>query len=147
MTIAMSTRPWRNQCAGLTLFEAILALLLLAICLVPASNALRDAVAHAPDTDKAARDLDCVSSQMESVLAEPYGRLLASAGNDGTASSYSTNADGDCPAVAVFIARYGNDQTGKIGAGGDSDHLLYVETRLADAGAGNRLPLATLVTR
>lgn len=143
----MSIRPWRQQCAGLTLFEAVLALLLLAVCLVPASEALRDAVAHAPASDAAARDLDCVSSRMEIVLAEPYQRLLANAGNAGTPSGYSSDAGEGCPAVAVYIARYGNGKSGKIGPGGDSEHLLYVGAELADANAGNRLPLATLVTR
>lgn len=143
----MSTRPRRQQCAGLTLFEAVLALLLLAVCLVPASEALRDAVAHSPAADAAARDLDCVSSRMETVLAEPYQRLLASAGNATTPSSHSTAADGECPAVAVYIARYGEDKSGTIGPGGDGEHLLYVGAELADANAGNRFPLATLVTR
>lgn len=142
----MSIRPWRKQCAGLTLFEAVLALLL-AVCLVPATDALRDAVAHAPDADAAARDLDCVSSRMELVLAEPYQRLLASAGNAGTPSRYSSDAADGCPAVAVYIARYGNQKTVTIGPGGDSEHLLYVGAELADPNAGNRLPLATLVAR
>lgn len=143
----MSIRPWRSQCAGLTLFEAVLALLLLAVCLVPASEALRDAVAHAPGADAAARDLDCVSSRMELVLAEPYQRLLASAGNAGTPSSYSAAGADGCPAIAVYITRYGNEKSLNIGPGGDSEHLLYVGAELADASAGNRLPLATLVTR
>lgn len=142
----MSTRSWRKQCAGLTLFEAMLALLLLAVCLAPALDALGDAVAHAPGADAAARDLDCVSSRMEVVLAEPYQRLLASAGDTGTPSRYSSDAGEGCPAVAVYIARYGNDKSGKIGPAGDSDYLLYVGAELADANASNRSLLATLVT-
>lgn len=147
MQATMSTILRRKQCAGLTLFEALLALLLLAVCLVPASEALRDAVAQAPQAGNAARDLDCVSSRMEVVLAEPYQRLLASAGDAAAPSAYSTAGAEDCPAIAVYIARYGNDKTGKIGSGADGDHLLYVAAELADAGAGNRFPLATLVTR
>lgn len=147
MPVLMSTRPWRKQCAGLTLFEAVLALLLLAVCLAPALDALRDAIAHAPSADAAARDLDCVSSRMELVLAEPYQRLLASAGNPGTPSSYSAAAGDGCPAIAVYIARYGNEKNVTIGPGGDSDHLLYVGAELADPNAGNRLPLTTLITR
>lgn len=147
MPVPMSNRPRRTRCAGLTLFEAVLALLLLAVCLVPATDALRDAVAHAPGADAAARDLDCVSSKMEVVLAEPYQRLLDSAGNAGTPSSYSAPAGEECPAIAVYVARYGNSRSYKIGPGGDSDHLLYVGAELADPNAGNRLPLATLVTR
>jgi len=147
MPATISIAPLRQRCAGVTLFEAMLALLLLAVCLVPASEALRDAVAHAPQADAAARELDCVSSRMETVLAQPYQRLLTSAGNATTPSAYSTSPDMDCPAIAVYIARYGNLKTGRIGPGGDSDNLLYVGAELADAGAGNRFPLATLVSR
>lgn len=143
----MSIRPRRARCAGLTLFEALLALLLLAVCLAPALDALRDAVAQAPVSDAAARDLDCVSSRMELVLAEPYQRLLASAGNGTTPSGYSADAGDGCPAVAVYVARYGIEKSGAIGPGGDSNHLLYVGAELADPNAGNRFTLATLVTR
>lgn len=136
-----------RRCAGLTLFEALLALLLLGVCLVPASEALRDAVAGAPAAGAAARELDCVSSRMETVLAEPYQRLLASAGDPATPSSYSSAGADGCPAVAVYIARYGDDASGRIGAGGAGSHLLYVGAELADARTGNRYPLATLVTR
>ena len=84
---------------------------------------------------------------METVLAEPYQRLLASAGSASTPSHYSAAGDGECPAVTVYIARYGKDKAGTIGPDGDGEHLLYVGAELADANAGNRFPLATLVTR
>jgi len=137
----------RRHSAGMTLFEAVLALLLLAVCLVPAANALRGAIAAPLDNEAAARALDCVSSRMETVLAEPYARLLASAGDLSKPSAYSTPEADGCPAVSVFITRYGNDKTAQLGATGNGEHLLYVGAELAAAGAANRFPLVTLVTR
>lgn len=147
MPDSLSKRAWRHRCAGMTLLEAVLAVLLLSICLVPAANALRSAIAAPFDSESAARDLDCVSSRMETVLAEPYLRLLAAAGDASAPSAYSTPADSDCPAIAVAITRYGNDTTGRMGPAGNGEHLLYVGARLADPGAANRFLLATLVTR
>lgn len=136
----------RNRHAGMTLLESMVAVLLLSVCLVPAADALRDALASSPAGEHRARELDCVSSRMEVVLAEPYQRLLSRAGDITRPSDYSSAAQEGCPAIAVYIARYGDDTTRKIGPG-SSDHLLYVGAELADAGAAHRFPLATLVSR
>jgi hypothetical protein len=132
---------------GMTLVEAVVALLLLSVCLVPAANALRTALAAPGNTALAGRDLDCVSARMETVLAEPYERLLAAAGSLTARSSYSAAATAACPAISVFVARYGNDATVKLGTGGAGDNLLYIDVRLADTNAGNAFPLTTLVAR
>lgn len=147
MSLSLSIRTRRRSSAGMTLLEAVLAVLLLSVCLVPAANALHAAIAAPRENEAAARDLDCVSSRMETVLAEPYGRLLAKAGNLATPSAYSTPEGDGCPAVSVFITRYGNDKTARLGATGNGEHLLYVGAELAAAGAANRFPLVTLVTR
>ncbi|HEX8604076.1 MAG TPA: hypothetical protein VF774_15625 [Pseudoduganella sp.] len=133
--------------AGMTLVEAVIALLLLSVCLVPAANALRGAIAAPGNTALAGRDLDCVSARMESVLAEPYERLLAKAGTITVASSYSAAASAACPAISVFIARYGVDSSYTLGTSGAGDNLLYVGVRLADTKAGNGFPLTMLVAR
>lgn len=137
----------RHRAAGMTLLEALLALLLLAVCLVPAANALHGAIGAPGASAQAARDLDCVGSRMEAVLAEPYPRLLAAAGNAGTASALSSAASAACPAIEVTIARYGVDRSRKLGPDGSGEHLLHVGARLADEHAGNRFALDTLVTR
>ncbi|WBS01067.1 prepilin-type N-terminal cleavage/methylation domain-containing protein [Pseudoduganella sp. SL102] len=139
--------PARRAAAGMTLVEAVVALLLLSVCLVPAANALRGAIAAPGNTALAGRDLDCVTARMETVLGESYARLLAAAGSMTARSAYSTAANAACPAINVFIARYGNDDTVRLGTSGAGDNLLYVGVRLADTGAGNAFPLATLVTR
>lgn len=129
----------------MTLIEALLALVLLSVCLIPAANALRGAVAVPADSALAAQQLDCVSALMEKVVAEPFGDLLAAAGAPDAASRYSTVAGVQCPALTVTITRFGIDSTRKIGAGGTGNHLLRVTTALA--APDGRFPLTALVTR
>jgi len=142
-----SSSPMQRAAAGMTLVEAVIALLLLSICLIPAANALRGALAAPGNMAQAGRDLDCVSARMETVLGEAYERLLAAAGAIATPSAYSATATTACPAISVFVARYGIDGTKKLGTDGAGDNLLYVEVRLADAKAANAFPLTTLVAR
>lgn len=147
MSASISSSPLQRAAAGMTLVEAVIALLLLSVCLIPAANALRGAIAAPGNTAQAGRNLDCVSARMETVLAEPYDRLLAAAGALGTPSAYSAAASAACPALSVFIARYGNDSAQTLGTLGAGDNLLYVSTRLADKNAGNAFPMTTLVAR
>jgi prepilin-type N-terminal cleavage/methylation domain-containing protein len=138
--------PLRRNAAGFTLLETVVALLLLAICLVPAANALSGAVAAPARTATAARNLDCVGSLMETVLAEPYDRLLSLAMTPGV-SVYPVPVDVACPPRKVVIARYGVESTGQIGPGGTSNYLLSVSVGLANAADGNPFTLTTLVAR
>ncbi|GGX80287.1 prepilin-type N-terminal cleavage/methylation domain-containing protein [Pseudoduganella dura] len=147
MSKPFPSSPKQRAAAGMTLVEAVVALLLLSVCLIPAANALRGAIAAPGNTALAGRDLDCVSARMETVLAEPYERLLAAAGTTTALSAYSARETAACPAVGVSIARYGNDTTKAIGTAGAGDNLLYVQARLADTKAGNTFPLTTLVAR
>jgi hypothetical protein len=136
----------------MTLLEAVFALLLLSVCLIPAANALRGAINVPADSALAARELDCVSTLMDTVLAEHYADLLSAAGAPDAPSVYSTPGGArapampdHCPALTVTITRYGVDSTRKIGLGGTGEHLLRVTTALA-APAG-RWPMTTLVAR
>lgn len=131
----------------MTLVEAIVALLLLSVCLVPAANALRGALAAPGNTALAGRDLDCVSARMETVLGESYERLLAAAKTMTTATTYSTLATTTCPALSVFIARYGNDASVTLGTSGAGDNLLYVGVRVAGTQGRDGFPLTTLVAQ
>jgi len=132
--------------AGFTLLEALLALMLLAICLVPAASALRGAVQAPAVATASVRNLDCVSTLMETVLAESYARLLSYATSN-AASAYPVPNDPNCPARTVQIARYGNESTRRIGPGGTSDYLLMVSVGLSNAADGNPYTLSTLVAR
>lgn len=118
---------------------------LLAVCLVPAANALRGAVQAPGASAAAAHNLDCVVTLMETVLAEPYARLQSLATSSGVANYPSD--DPNCPARSVTIWRYGNNNTGKIGPGGNGDYLLYVSVALKNPADGNPYTLTTLVAR
>ena len=143
--------PPARAAAGMTLLEAVFALLLLSVCLIPAANALRGAINVPADSALAARELDCVSTLMESVLAEPYGNLYAAVGEPDAPSTYSTPAGAnalptapDCPPMTVTITSYGTDRTRKLDATGTSSYLLRV---VAFVTADGRFPLATLVAQ
>jgi len=146
----MSTMKVRHRkprrSAGFTLIEAVIALMLLAVCLLPAADALRNAVAAPDAAASAARKLDCVSSLMETVLAEPYNRLLSFATASG-ASPYPIPDDAACPQRSVTIARYGKTSNRSFGFGATDDYLLYVSVALADPADGNPFTLTTLVAR
>jgi type II secretory pathway pseudopilin PulG len=142
----MHFHPRRTHVAGFTLLEVVFALLLLGVCLIPAANALRAAVGTPGVTTLAARNLDCVSSLMEQVMAEPYVRLLGYATASGV-SAYPVPTDAGCPARQVTIQRYGNDATKLIGPGGTGDYLLYISVALADPADGNPFTFRTLVAR
>ena len=146
MSFPKDRRRTPRHAAGFTLLEALLALFLLTGCLLPAADALRGAVQAPAVSAGAARKLDCVGALMDTVLAEPYARLLSLATDNGPAA-YPVPDDPACPARKVTIARYGTESTRKIGPGGTSDYLLFVSVGLADAADGNPYTLTTLVAR
>lgn len=131
--------------AGFTLLEVVCALLLLAVCLLPAATALQSATAAPAAAAAAAHNLDCVSSLMETVLSEPYTRLLSMATNTNK-SAYPLPDDG-CPARAVRIQRYGKTSTRSFGFNTTDDDLLFVSVALDDPSNGNPYALTTLVSR
>ncbi len=150
MASTMRMPPVRAA-AGMTLLEAVFALLLLSVCLIPAANALHGAINVPADSALAASELDCVSALMESVLAEPYGNLYAAVGEPNAPSAYSTPAGAsalptapDCPPMTVTITSYGIDRGRTLSAAGTSKYLLRVVTSVA---ADGRFPLSTLVAQ
>ncbi len=151
MSTSIHAARRRAAATGMTLLEAVFALLLLSVCLIPAANALRSGISVPANSALAARELDCVSALMESVLAEPYGNLFAAVGEPDAPSRYST-PDGasaprtapGCPPMTVTITSYGIDRTRKLGAAGTSAYLLRVVTSLT---ADGRFPLTTLVAQ
>lgn len=140
-------RPAPRLPRGFTLLEGLFALLLLGVCLIPATYALRDAVAAPAGNALAARNLDCVGTLMETVLATPYDQLFALATSNGP-SAYPVPVDPNCPARQVTIQRYGNDGNRQLGPSATpSAYLLYVSVALANASDGNPFTLTTLVAR
>ena len=86
--------PGQRQ-SGLTYVEVLVATLILATALVPALQALHGAAQTASVVAGQSAQRLRLGSALETVLAEPYGNLLAAAGavNDrGTPTSYSDPA-------------------------------------------------------
>ncbi|NGZ85249.1 hypothetical protein [Duganella aceris] len=138
-----AVRHARN--AGLAYVEVVMATLLMMLCLIPAVNAMRASIGAPAVAALSANGLQCVKSQMETVLAEPYLKLLAAAGNVGTPSAtYSLPADASCPARNVYIARYNGDNPATYSS--SNTNLLYISVRLADPTLAP-MPLTTLVAR
>jgi hypothetical protein len=141
MTIVM-----RARVAGLAYVEVVVAVLLVAVCIVPAANAIKNATGAPAVAALSAQSLACVKSQMESVLAEPYPKLLAaaSASISVPAAAYSQGADAACPARNVYIARYNGDTPATFSQ--TDTHLLFVRVNIANATLAP-MPLTTLVSR
>lgn len=115
----------RNQ-AGLTLVEVLVAMMLLAIVLVPAIQALQTGIVgtdvHADIADNQLR----LTSRIEELLAEPYSNLAdaaAAAGSPSMPTSYS-DAAGPPGRLIVYLSEADGDNA-------DADNDLFTGT---DAG-------------
>jgi Tfp pilus assembly protein PilV len=97
--------------AGFAYIEVLVAVLLLALCALPAANAVRNGLNAADAAPKRAAALRCMRDKMEAVLAEPYDNLLA-AQNGNQPTSYSENAGGGCVERRVYIDVYRQDGSG-----------------------------------
>jgi len=108
--------PRVDLAAGFAYVEVLVAVVLLALCAVPAANAVKHALNTADIAPARAMALRCMRDKMESVLAEPYENLLtAQNGTQKTAYSEKATANG-CVAREVYIGVYqqnGSDDTAK----------------------------------
>lgn len=95
----------RALAAGFAYIEILVAVLLLALCAVPAANAVRNGLNAADAVSAKANELRCMRDMMETVLAEPYARLLA-AKNGRSPTAYSAAAGGGCVERRVYIDVY-----------------------------------------
>lgn len=86
---------------GFAYVEIIVAALMLALCAVPAANAIKNGLNAAQAGQGKGRELRCIRNRMETVLAEPYQNLSAAAGT----SNYHLDADSDCIARDVTITQ------------------------------------------
>jgi len=121
---------------GFSLVEIVVAVMLLAVCLVPAANALRGSLAMPAIAADADTRLACVKSVMEGVMAESYVKLLAAARASTVATTYSSAQTAGCPAIAVYVTSCRPGTSSYFYPGTDTD-LLYVRVRLADAALGS----------
>jgi hypothetical protein len=132
--------------AGISYAEVLVALLVLALALVPALDALSVGVASSSQPATSAIDHYWTLGRLEEVLAEPIALLDAAAsaaGGPTTPTSYS-DAIGAPNRLLVFVARYDGDDADGDGdpfTGGDAG-LLHVRVALASGAA----ELSALVT-
>lgn len=153
----MTAHPQRRQPAclrlprqtGFSYIEVILAVLLMTVCLVPALDALRNAIGSPLMAQGSAQGLVCVRNLMEQVVAEPYRNLLlAAGGNTVPAAAYSLVADAACPARNVTIAMY--DPTRAPAFVASDSGLLYITVAAQNTSvtpATTFFSLTTLVAR
>lgn len=91
----------RRQARGFAYVEVVVAAVLLALCAVPAANAIKNGLDASGATQAKGRELRCLRNHMESVLAEPYQNLSAAA----RSNAYHRDADSDCIARDATISQ------------------------------------------
>jgi len=116
----------RSRQAGFSYAEALLAVTVLAIALVPALETLQTAFTGTAVTETVVQWQQQLATRIEEVLAEPFTTLAAAAlaaGSETVPSSYSDPSGGPDRAL-VFLSRYDGDNA-------DSDDNPFTGT---DAG-------------
>lgn len=141
----------RAPAAGLSYIEVMVALVLLAICALPAADAIRSALRATEAGTVQARELRCLKNRMENVVAESYDDLWKAVEGQNTPSSYSLPADagpnGECGVRNVYISKYVH-HFGAAGQVLEADNLAEDTLLLVTvSGAGGSYPLTTLVDR
>ena len=95
----------QQRCGGFSYVETMIAVVLLAIIAVPASDAVKNGLDAARIARDKAQELRCMKNDMESMLAQPYQTLWADA--RGMAQpSYTRPADASCTGREVYITKY-----------------------------------------
>ena len=113
--------------AGLTLVEVLVSMVLLAILLIPAINALQTGIVGTEVHGDVATSHYRLTSRIEELLAEPFSDLsdaALAAGSATTPSSYSEPA-GPPGRLLVYLSLYDGDN-----ADADNDPFTGVESDL-----------------
>jgi len=135
VTVPHSLRA--NRQAGISYAEALLAVVVLAVAVVPALETLDTAFTGAAVSEAVIQWRHALATRMEDVRAEPFAGLDAAAqvaGSPTIPTSYSDPAGGP-DRVLVFLSRYDGDN-----ADADNDPftgtdagLLWVRTAIENA--------------
>lgn len=88
---------------GFSFLEIMVAVLVLAVCVVPMAEAVRNGLSASTIAVDKASDLRCMKNTMETVMAESYQTLWTAAASDGGAS-YVLPQDDACARVARTLA-------------------------------------------
>jgi len=123
--------------AGLTLVEVLVSVVLLAILLVPAMQALQTGVVGAEVHSDIAASNARITSRIEELLSEPFEDLASAAtaaGAPTVASSYS-EVSGTPGRLLVYLSAYDGDNADADSnpfTGTDSD-LLWIRVDIEDS--------------
>lgn len=123
----MTAGTWQRCEQGFSYIEVLVAVVLLAVCLAPALEALRETVSGTAVGTTATQEHYDLVGRMEQVLAQPFDLLDAAAlaaGSPTTPSSYS-DPSGSTPRVLVYLSRYDGDN-----ADGDNNPFTGVDPDL-----------------
>ena len=132
---------------GFGYIEALVAVALLAVALIPALEALTNVTRNAPLADEDDALWMAVSSKLNEISGTRFDSLdfyASTTGSPTTASSLS-DASGTSPRVLVYLSRYdGDNADGDNNAftGTDAD-LIWIRAAIADT----PVEMSTLVTR
>jgi type II secretory pathway component PulJ len=145
-----ATQPRISKMAGFSYVEVLISVVLIAIVLVPAMEALQPGMAASGIHEIIAEDHYRLTGKMEEVLAEPFADLdiaAITAGSATTATAYSdvfTYPNGRQINRNVFIAQYDGDNADSDNdpSTGTDTGLLWVQVEIA----GTALSLETLVS-
>jgi hypothetical protein len=135
--------------AGFSYVEILVAVLLLALCAVPATEAIRTGVGAADIGPTRMQELRCMKTKMESVLAQPYQNLASAAVGQWPTlipgEGYSEPKGGGCPRRDVYIVKVRRPYNSAGFSDGNADELamLYVSVSSPDTSYA----FTTLVTR
>lgn len=119
-----------RQQSGISYVEVLAAVIIIAVTVVPATNAIRGALDVAEADNLATVNHYRLVSKMEEVLAEPFADVVSAAAGPSTATVYSDPPGTD--RRLVFIAPYDGDNADADNdpfTGGEPD-LLWVRVEI-----------------
>lgn len=119
----LSLNSARHQ-SGISYVEVLAAVIIVAIIVLPASNAIRGSVDAAAADSRATVNHFRLMSKLEEVLAEPFSVVSARAAGSTTSTVYS-DTGGTVDRRLVFIAAYDGDN-----ADADNDPFTGVDPAL-----------------
>ena len=127
-----------RDCHGLSYVEVLVAVALLAVCLVPVLEALQPAMLGTSISESLVTEQARLQSRFEEVLAEPFSHLEAAAAvaaSPAVATNYS-DVPGTEDRLLVYIGPYdGDNADGDSNPFTDTDaDLLWVRVVAEDSG-------------
>ncbi len=132
---------------GFGYIEALVAVVLLAIAIVPALDALSNATRGAPTADRDDDLWQAVANKLSDVAGARFDDLdtAASLAGSATTASLFSDASGATPRVMIYLSRYDGDNADGDNnpfTGTDAD-LIWVRAAITDP----PVEMTTLVTR